>query len=516
MTDSIASPPSRAGHDEGYPALVQVVDSIGPRRGGLTKAVLERFRMLSAGQRSILVTVAYQPDVRSQFNSMLKTGELPHGTELASFHECLRNTQLDGDRLPRVDHAWELDPSVERVQESTHVNRYFRAGKFLGLTSRRTNGVLAYVDVHSSEQPWKLLFRDRLWDSDSVGVRDYIDESGAVRYKVYLNRDGLPYLSTWVTPARHEYRSTLWTQYPRTVLKDIRDANALWLHNWLPELGSGTLFADEPRTSFAFAKRTAGIRTVATIHTTHRIRSHPSETLKGWVANYTRSIANIDALVALTKKQGDDIINDFPAPPGKVRVIPHPAPPVEGPSSSRDSNSIVVVSRLSSEKRIDDIIRAFASSLAPRRQMRLDIYGSGPERKKLVELAERCGVSSQVVFHGYTLNPLGAFSSAAFSLFASEFEGMGLVLLESLSAGTPVVGYNVAYGPFEIIRRPHSVPVADGDLDGFSAAISDLASSPSKVDEMRAMCRRFAGSFSYQSWKADWRAESQGPSSYSN
>lgn len=485
------------------------MDSIGPQRGGLTKAVLERFHTLASDLRPILVTVAYQPNVRSIFNDMMQSGELPEGTSLVSFHEDLRNSRINGSRVWRADYRWESDPSVERVPESTNVNRYYRAGKFLGLTSRRTNGALEYIDVHSHEHPWKLSFRDRLWDYDSVGVREYIDDSGNVRYKIYLNRDGYPYLSTWVTPDRYEYRSTLWSQYPAEASKDLREANAIWLHSWLPALGAGTLFADEPRTSFVFAHRTPGLRSVATIHTTHRAQSKPEVSLKRWVDNYARTIRNIDSVITLTEQQAHDIVQDLRVPQDKVRVIPHPAPLVNSFASKRDSNSIVVVSRLSPEKRVDDIIRAFASSVAPQRRMRLNIYGSGPEREKLIRLASDCGVSEKVSFHGYTTNPIEAFSSAAFSLFASRFEGMGLVLLESISAGTPVVGYNVDYGPFEIIRRPHSRPVPDGDVDGLSSVISELVDSPSKVEKMRSMGHEFINDYSYHNWKTRWDATLQ-------
>lgn len=53
---------------------IQVMDSIGEGRGGLTKAVFDRLELLSREHRVILATVGYQPNVRSLFEGMKSRG----------------------------------------------------------------------------------------------------------------------------------------------------------------------------------------------------------------------------------------------------------------------------------------------------------------------------------------------------------------------------------------------------------------------------------------------------------
>lgn len=487
--------------------IVQVLDSIGLQRGGLTKAVFERFRAISEdGHLPVLVTVAYQPNVRAVFEQLLSSQTVPRDTVLHSFHECLRVPRDNRQRIPRADHLWEADATVERVPETTNLTRYYRNGQFLGLVSRRSSGSLAYIDVHSKDHPWQLSYRDRMWDRETVGVREYLDESGNVRYKIYLDSDGHPYLSTWVTTAGYEYRTTLWRERPSAVLKDLRDANAIWLHGILANCSPGTVFADEPRTSFAFSRHTPTFQSIATIHTTHRTHTDIAGSVKQWFHSYRDSIDQIDALVSLTARQRDDLHRDLPGAYEALHVIPHPAPNLSDVRADRNLKHIVVVTRLAPEKRVDHIIRAFAASTAPRNGMQLHIYGTGPEMSTLQTIASDHGVSGTVFFHGYTNSPLGVFASGAFSLFASQFEGMGLVLLESISAGTPVVGYNVEYGPAEIISEPHGLPVPDGDIQQFAAAISKLAGSPSLLDEMRTKGWEFIEMYSHSNWVTRWRS----------
>src|SRR6478735_2219248 len=57
--------------------IVQVLDSLGRNRGGLTRAVFDRFRAVSEGRRAILVTVAFQSDVEELFDELKRDGSLP-------------------------------------------------------------------------------------------------------------------------------------------------------------------------------------------------------------------------------------------------------------------------------------------------------------------------------------------------------------------------------------------------------------------------------------------------------
>ncbi len=100
------------------------------------------------------------------------------------------------------------------------------------------------------------------------------------------------------------------------------------------------------------------------------------------------------------------------------------------------------VGRLSLEKRLDIVLRAM-KELAPRHQdLRLLVVGTGPAADHYKGLAKELDLADRVVFAGFLPNddlPV-AYASCEMLVIASTFETQGLVVLEALASGTPVVG----------------------------------------------------------------------------
>ena len=146
-------------------------------------------------------------------------------------------------------------------------------------------------------------------------------------------------------------------------------------------------------------------------------------------------------------------------------VIPHPATPVPPtPFAERDPDLVVMLARLDNQKRIPHAIAAFAHVVRAVPSARLEIYGQGPDQAALQSQIDELGLRGGVTLAGYTKRPGEVYRRASCSLLTSRFEGFGLVLLESLSHGCPVVSYDVKYGPADI--------VADG-VNGFLVSSGD-------------------------------------------
>ena len=87
----------------------------------------------------------------------------------------------------------------------------------------------------------------------------------------------------------------------------------------------------------------------------------------------------------------------------------------------------------------------------------LAIVGSGPERKALIELAARLGVSARVRFVGQVpqTDLLWWYNAADALMLCSSREGWANVLLESMACGTPVVATNI-WGTPEVVSTPEA------------------------------------------------------------
>jgi glycosyltransferase involved in cell wall biosynthesis len=124
---------------------------------------------------------------------------------------------------------------------------------------------------------------------------------------------------------------------------------------------------------------------------------------------------------------------------------------------------ILGVGELGYRKDFETLIRAFALVRA-RRRCRLLILGRGRRREQLLRLADELGVGEDVDLPGFVRNPYAAMARARLFVLSSRWEGMPVVLIESLACRTPVVATDCPSGPGEILGDGSAgalVPVGD-------------------------------------------------------
>jgi len=124
---------------------------------------------------------------------------------------------------------------------------------------------------------------------------------------------------------------------------------------------------------------------------------------------------------------------------------------------------IIGIGRLTRQKDFGTLIRAFAE-VRKRIPSRLLILGEGEDRRSLEQLCQSLGISDDVDFPGFVVNPHAFLARAAVFVLSSRWEGLGNVLVEALAAGIPVVSTDCPNGPSEILdhgRYGQLVPVED-------------------------------------------------------
>jgi len=144
------------------------------------------------------------------------------------------------------------------------------------------------------------------------------------------------------------------------------------------------------------------------------------------------------------------------------------------------------IGRLDPVKRIPDLIDAIRKLDG----VRCLIFGEGQERARLERQVAELGLGDRVVLRGPTRGPAEALAQIDLLVLPSEAEGFGLVLIEAMAAGVPVVATN-APGIRDVVRYGQTgllVPV--GARDKLAAAIgrllNDAALRQRIVDAARA------------------------------
>ena len=154
-------------------------------------------------------------------------------------------------------------------------------------------------------------------------------------------------------------------------------------------------------------------------------------------------------------------------------------------------------------KGVDDLIAAFKTASAQNPDLRLLVVGRGPLLPSLVRLVSALSLEGKVIFAGQLSSDLLSryYAACDFAVLPSKdrSEGFGLVLLEAMASGKPVIGSTVG-GITDVIRPGETGLLVDPDgSSSLADAIVKLARSPELRLQMGKSARAYAE-------KHDWSA----------
>jgi poly(glycerol-phosphate) alpha-glucosyltransferase len=220
-------------------------------------------------------------------------------------------------------------------------------------------------------------------------------------------------------------------------------------------------------------------------------------------------LAGLDRIVTLTGAQRDDLVRRY-GPSLPVAVIPHfaeppPQPPPPLPPPGYDPRLVLAMGRLLPVKRFGHALRVMARVLAEVPDARMVVHGRGEDLPRLQQLAVELGIAERVEFPGYSTDPHAAMARATCLLVTGRREAMPLTQLECLTVGTPVVVYDVRYGPAEIVRDGiDGFVVPEGDLRAAADAVVRLLRDPALRARMSASATQVTDRFSRQDYDDAW------------
>ena len=262
-----------------------------------------------------------------------------------------------------------------------------------------------------------------------------------------------------------------------------------------------------------FAKR-ANIPCVATYHTFfeeyvhHYVPVLPRRIGRFLARSFTRSQCDdVQALIAPSEPMRDVLLEYGVSTP--VHVVPtglaadrfRPGDGNRfrtGAGLPPDRPLVTYIGRVAHEKNIDFLVHAFRKVRESVPGALLVIAGEGPAREPLRQLVASLGVERDVHFAGYLDRDtalLDCYAAANVFVFASRTETQGLVLLEAMAQGAPVVS-TAELGTRSILKPACGALVVEERIDTFAAAVTRVLRDRSLQTELAEHGRTYARTWS--------------------
>ncbi len=249
----------------------------------------------------------------------------------------------------------------------------------------------------------------------------------------------------------------------------------LALARWLRATRGGAIVSTRAGFNELVAQLAApGVVTIGQEHM--NIQSH----LPGLRRAMGRHYPRLDALTTLN----DEDRRDYAALLGdavRVERIPNAVPPLGGGRADTGAKTIVAAGRLTRQKGFDLLIAAFARAAREEPGWQLRIFGSGPERGALQRQILDEGLYGDALLMGPTRLLGEELAEGSIFVLSSRFEGFGMVIVEAMSKGLPVVSFDCPRGPAEIVGDGvDGVLVPAEDVDALARAMVELMRDPER------------------------------------
>lgn len=467
---------------------------LGEKRTGVESAALSRAHVFrnELNLTPRIISRNYRPHQRDELKRMVERGELDGDVPVFNIFDAFQDLWCD-DACHRsrpdllAGHpTWRSEP----VSGTNHERILDEQGNLRSYAVR--NAITNNLHWVNHFYKKKLYRRDYYDCRGFLSCRQILEIStGEVMERIFFRSDGsIALLQHHERNSANQVVFTISQLIDRSgqIEKVFHEDDDLILHGLhlilnRQERGDHVLVIDRSRIFYKMALRLRNddsgnrIFVVPVIHAVHVVDGNNLETSKtnSNFVDFLEDLKTPDAVVVLTERQRADVLRRYGA--GNVKAIPHSCRIANKPvsSSGRQRFKAVYLARYSAEKQHDVAIKAFSKVVEILPQATLHCYGYGAIRKDLEKQIKELNLEQNVLLPEWVDNVSQVYEEAGLTILTSKTEGFSLTVLESLAHGCPVVGFDVAYGPGDMIMDGfNGYVVPHLDIETFSQRVIDV------------------------------------------
>ena len=222
---------------------------------------------------------------------------------------------------------------------------------------------------------------------------------------------------------------------------------------------------------------------------------------KFWMKSLVFHLKQLDRFVVLTEEdkfQWHELQN--------VTVIPDPLSFHPSSVSTLSSKRIIAVGRYVYQKGFDLLLNAWSEIQAVCPSWELVVYGQG-ERSPYESLIIELGIDrTRCHLYGPTSDIEHEYLSSSLFVLSSRFEGFGMVIVEAMACGLPVVSFDCPCGPKDIITNDvNGILVERDNVTALAQSIVSVVNSPDLAARLGRNARVSSRNYDIDIVAAKWK-----------
>ncbi|MDN7241598.1 glycosyltransferase [Planococcus sp. N028] len=445
--------------------------------GGRTKALIQRTKNLSEhfNLDFTLVTTNYNANYYKVYNHYYEKGYADEKIGFENVYDFFSGR--DYQKSETVEHPIEIPGYTVRPNEKNRSYKYYKDGQYVRLrTYDQETGKLKFDDIMTPGSPHRKI----RFEYNDFGTchRKIVYKPNTINKleEVFYDDQGKIYLSF---SHKGEDENFIWRGHLLhnnniITLSDEKDFFRYAFDHILQ--AGGVTFCDARILDQSLLKCSVETEKYFVLHNSHNVNGEISKTYRYLIEHADKA----DKIIVLTREQLNDLL-ELGINPDKMTVIPHSMDDAEtvDPASRKPEKKFIFIGRIVPQKQVHHIVHAFSKVAEKHPDHWLEIYGDGKEAGDVSQLIEELNVSENVKMMGRTDDIQGVFQNAIASLISSHFEGFGLVIMESLHYGCPVISYDFKYGPKDLLTDGENGYIIEKDnIDMLAETIIKMIENP--------------------------------------
>lgn len=464
--------------------ILMVIHGINFNNGGITKVILNRTHFFNdLGYSSKIITFDGDNDYKNLESELKICGRLHPKAEIVNFFDYYRNKNTKTS-IPIFDEELITKQEDLIIQDTFLKNKFFaryfdKVGNLIKC-KYFLNDKLSHVEYFEKN---KVILKKEYKNDILHKITDF-DSSGNDIQVRFFTYDGLCYFQRSYLGNDNKIHLFVFDHINNKVV-GFNSYQKLHTH-FIEELcisstkNDNVVICDGPGSAEKVANINSKIaKKILTIHSNHFNSPYViGSTIKEGILPTLNNIDKVDSIVVLTKSQLKDLTTQFKNSE-KFYYIPNTIKmPEEFDKKNYTSEikKINIISRYVTMKHHEHVIKAIFEikdkiSLYP---IELNFYGEGPEKENLKSLIKKLNLENIVSINDYVVDVDSVFREANLTIFTSSYEGFGLTIIESMANKTPVISYDINYGPKDIITD---------NEDGFLIKFNDIKSLSKTIEK---------------------------------